>query len=98
MTSLPAEADGTAGGTVSEGAKGESIFPTSSSLTQRAHNSHITRNNFFPGFNNVDLFCSMLADCCMPWCQEWGTMMAVGGRQLPWLAYVYFTKLYLAFT
>jgi hypothetical protein len=33
MTSLPVEADGTAEGTVSEGAKGGSIFPTSSLLT-----------------------------------------------------------------
>ncbi len=44
MTSLPAEADGTVDGTVSEGTKGGSIFPTSLLLTQRAHNSHITSN------------------------------------------------------
>ncbi len=33
MTCLPAEADGTADGTVSEGAKGGAIFPTLSSST-----------------------------------------------------------------
>jgi hypothetical protein len=49
MTSLPAEADGTVDSTVAEGVKGGSIFPTSLSSTQRAHNSHITSNkcNFF---------------------------------------------------
>jgi hypothetical protein len=26
----------------------------------------------------------MLADFSMPWCQEWGTMAAVGRRQLQW--------------
>jgi hypothetical protein len=43
-TSLPAGVDGTAEGTVLEGAKGGSIFPTSSLSTQRAHNSHINSN------------------------------------------------------
>jgi hypothetical protein len=33
MTSLPAEVDGTADGSVSEGTEGGSIFPTSSSST-----------------------------------------------------------------
>jgi hypothetical protein len=43
---------------------------------------------FFSSFNNVDLLCSMLVDCCMPPRQEWGTMAAVGGQQPPWLACV----------
>jgi hypothetical protein len=47
MTSLPAEVDDTADGTVSDGAKGGSIFPKSLSLTQRAHNGHITSNKYF---------------------------------------------------
>ena len=47
MTSLPAEVDGTADGTVSEYAEGRSLFPTSLSSTQRAHNSHITSNKYF---------------------------------------------------
>jgi hypothetical protein len=43
MTSSPAEVDGTVEGTVSEGAEGESIFPTLTLSTQRAHNSHIIK-------------------------------------------------------
>ncbi len=27
---------------------------------------------FFSSFNDIDLLGSMLADCCMPWHQEWG--------------------------
>jgi hypothetical protein len=92
-TSLPAEVDGTAEGTakgtVSEGAKGGAIFPTSLSLTQ--HDVHIiviliVINIFY----DVDLLRSMLADCCMPRRQECGTMAAVGGLRPPWLACVYF--------
>jgi hypothetical protein len=45
---------------------------------------------FFSSFNDVDLLHSMLADCCMPRRQEWGTMVAVGGLWPPWLACVYF--------
>ncbi len=45
---------------------------------------------FFSSFNNVDLLGSMSAGCCMPRRQEWGTMVAVGGLRLPWLACVYF--------
>jgi hypothetical protein len=45
MTSLPAKVDGTADG-VSEGAKGGSIFPTSSSSTCHAHISHNTSNEY----------------------------------------------------
>jgi hypothetical protein len=48
----------------------------------------IVINIFYSIFNNVDLLRSMSADCCMPWRQEWGTMAAVGGRRLPWLACV----------
>ncbi len=78
-TSSPAEVDRTAEGTVSEGAEGGAIFPTSSSSTRRAHNSHINSNKyFFSSFNDVDLLRSMSADCCMPRRQEWGTMAAVG--------------------
>jgi hypothetical protein len=89
VTSSPAEVDGTADDIVSEGTKRGFIFPTLSSSTQCAHNSHITTNKYiFSGFNNVDLLHSMSADCCMPWCQEWGTMVAVGGRQPQWLACV----------
>jgi hypothetical protein len=44
MTSLPAEAEGTADGTVSEDAKGGSIFPTSLLSMQHAYISHITSN------------------------------------------------------
>jgi hypothetical protein len=47
MTRSPAEADGTAEVTVSEGAEGKSILPTSLSSTQCAHNSHITSNTYF---------------------------------------------------
>ncbi len=59
------------------------------------HNVHIiviliVINIFFSSFNDVDLLRSMTADCCMPWCQEWGTMAAVGGLRPPWLACVYF--------
>ncbi len=43
-TSLPAEVDGTAKGTVLEGAKGGGMFSTSSLSTRRAHNCHINRN------------------------------------------------------
>jgi hypothetical protein len=32
----------------------------------------------FSSFNNVDLFCSMSANCCMPWRRGWGAMAAVG--------------------
>jgi hypothetical protein len=90
-TSSPAEADGTADGTVSEDTEGGSIFPTSSSLTRRAHNSHITSNKyFFSSFNNAGLLHSMSADCCMPQRQKLGPLVAVGGRWPPWLACVYF--------
>jgi hypothetical protein len=44
MISLPAEVDGTADGTVLEGAERGFIFPTSLSSTQRANDSHITSN------------------------------------------------------
>jgi hypothetical protein len=40
-------------------------------------------NILFSSFNDVDLLRSMLADCCMPQRQEWGTMAAVGGRWPP---------------
>jgi hypothetical protein len=91
MTSLPAEVDGTAEGTVLEGVEGGGIFPTSSPLTGRAHNSHINNNKyFFSSFNDVDLLHSMSADCCMPWRQEWGKMATVGRLRPPWLACVYF--------
>ncbi len=46
-TSLPAEVDGTAEGTVSEGAEGGAIFPTSLSLTGRAYNSLSNSNKYF---------------------------------------------------
>jgi hypothetical protein len=45
---------------------------------------------FFSSFNEVDLLRSVLADCCVPRHQEWGAIVAVGGRQPPWLACVYF--------
>jgi hypothetical protein len=32
----------------------------------------------YSSFNNVDLLCSILADCCMPWHCEWGPMVAMG--------------------
>jgi hypothetical protein len=83
MTSLPAEANGTANSTVSEGAKGGSIFPTLPSLTWHAHNSHLNINKEKSSFNNVDLLSSMSADCCMPRRQEWGTMAVVGGQWPP---------------
>ena len=54
-----------------------------------AHSSQINSNKYcFSSFNNVDLFCSMSADCCMPWFWGWGTMAAVGQRQRrpPWSA------------
>jgi hypothetical protein len=50
-------------------------------------------NIYFSSFNNVDLLHSMLADCCMRWRQEWGTMAAMGGWRPPWLACVYFVQL-----
>ncbi len=61
----------------------------------RRHDVHIIViliiiNFFFSNFNDVDLLRSMLADCCMPRRQEWGTMAAVGGLRPPWLACVYF--------
>ena len=28
----------------------------------------------FSSFHNIDLLCSMLDYCCMPRCQEWGTV------------------------
>jgi hypothetical protein len=92
MTSLPAEVDGTLEGTVSEGTKGGQYFP----LCCCRHDVHIiviliVINIFFSSFNNVDLLCSMSADCCMPQCQEWGTMAALGGLRPPWLACVYFS-------
>jgi hypothetical protein len=95
ITSLLAEADSTADGTVSEGAEGGPIFPTSL-LYQ--HNVHIivisiVKSIFFSSFNNVDLLHSMSADCCMPRCQEWGAMAAVGGQWPLWLAYEYFAML-----
>ncbi len=50
----------------------------------------MTSNKFiFSSFNNADLLRSMLADYCMPRLQEWGTVAAVGGWWLPWLAGVY---------
>jgi hypothetical protein len=47
MTSLLAEVDSIAECTVLEGAKEGSIFPTLLLSTQRAHNSHMTSNDFF---------------------------------------------------
>ncbi len=34
-------------------------------------------------FNNIDLLCSMMADCCVPRHWEWGTMTAVGRQRPP---------------
>ncbi len=98
-TSLPAEVDGTAKGTVLEGAKGGAFFPHH----HCQHDIHIiviliVINIFFSSFNDVDLLHSMSADCYMPWRQERGTMAAVGGLRPPWLACVYFAYLFLAFT
>jgi hypothetical protein len=45
-TSLPAEVDGTAKGTVLEGAKGGAIFPTLSSSTWHTQNCHINSNKY----------------------------------------------------
>jgi hypothetical protein len=90
-TSLPAEVDCTANGTILEGTEGLPFF-----LHRRCqHDMHIIVililiNVFFSSFNDMDLLRSMLADCCMPWRQEWGTMAAVGGLRPPWLACVYF--------
>jgi hypothetical protein len=89
-TSLPAEVVGTAEGTVLDGAKGGAFFPH----CHCQHDMHIiviliVINTFFSSFNDVDLLHSMLADCCMPRRQEWGTMAAVGGLWPPWLACVY---------
>jgi hypothetical protein len=90
-TSLPAEVDGTAEGTLSEGDEGGGISPTSSLSTRRAHNSHINSNKYiFSSFDDVDLLRSMSADSFMHWHQEWGTMAAVGGLRPPCLACVYF--------
>jgi hypothetical protein len=62
---------------------------TLSSSMRHAHRSENNSNKYlFSSFNNVDLLCSMSADCCMPWRREWGTMAAVGGRRPPWLACV----------
>ncbi len=36
-------------------------------------------------FNNVNLFCSMFADCSVPRRREWGHKAAVRRWQLPWL-------------
>jgi hypothetical protein len=47
MTSLSVEVDGTAEGTVLEGAERGSIFPTLLLSTWCAHNSHITSNKYF---------------------------------------------------
>jgi hypothetical protein len=77
-------------GTISEGAKGVPYFPNCCCQ----HNVHVIvillLIFFYSSFNNVDLLRSMLADCCVPWRQEWGTMAAVGGRQPQLLACVYF--------
>jgi hypothetical protein len=45
-TSVPAEVDSTAKGTVLEGAEGGGIFPTSSLSTPHAHNCHINNNKY----------------------------------------------------
>jgi hypothetical protein len=37
----------------------------------------------FSRFNTVDLLHSMLADCCMLRCREWGPITAVGRRRPP---------------
>jgi hypothetical protein len=39
----------------------------------------------FSSFNDVDLFRSMPADCCMPRRRGWGTITALGRRRPPWL-------------
>ncbi len=58
-------------------------------LTCHAHNSENNSNKYlFSSFNGIDLLRSMLADCCLPRCQEWGTMAAMGGWRPPWLACV----------
>ncbi len=73
-TSLPAEADGTADGTVSagDGAPGGGPYFPHRHCQRDVHILVILLviNIFFSSFNDVDLLCSMLADCCMPWHQE----------------------------
>ncbi len=71
MTSLPAEVDGTAEGTVLEGAEGGGIFLH----CRHQHDVHIiviliVINIFFSSFNDVDILHSMSADCYMPRHQE----------------------------
>ena len=56
----------------------------SSSSTCCAHISQINSNKYcFSSFINVNPLHSMSADCCMPWHQGWGTMVAVGRQRLP---------------
>jgi hypothetical protein len=54
-------------------------------ITHRALTSYLVFKKIrYSSFNNIDLLCSMLADCCVPRCREWGTMTAVRRRRPPW--------------
>jgi len=45
----------------------------------------------FSRFNNIDLSRSILADCCVHQCREWGIVAAVGRWRPPWSVGVFFT-------
>ena len=49
-----------------------------------------------PSFNDTNLLCSMLADCHLPWCWEWGTISAVGWRRPPWSWCIFLPSFHLA--
>ena len=68
----------------------------SSSSTRCVFSSVINSNNdIFFRFNNIDLSRSMLADCCVPQCREWGTVAAVRRRRPPWSGCVFLPSFHL---
>ncbi len=53
-------------------------------LCLKIANKYIVKTIIFSSFNNIDLLCSMLANCCMQRCRGEGTMAAIRQRWPPW--------------
>ncbi len=73
----------------------KSFWPTHACTIPIANN-YLVQTIIFSSFNDIDLLRSILANCCMGWCREKGTMAAVEQGRPPWLGYVFLPSFRLA--
>ncbi len=72
----------------------DTLSTTQPTNTQARHvveiaNKYIEKTIIFSSFNDIDLLRSMLANCCMRWCQGEGTMAAIGQWRPSWLGCIF---------